>query len=877
MKKEKTAGLLLGDFPFDVKQFEGLDGLFSSFCSKTFQEKNGYEKGDHVNQALAQLILQTPEPTFLLDCVVDFIARIRKEKIIDQYTFSSFELWLNQFSQLKYEDKRKIRHKIVGKSIPREAYQLYFPIGMGKVYTGTHFVTAHNCPDLDTMVGSFWGWIDAFGAQVSDGLHIWNIPGGPPVGQVEIELLFNDLFGQQVFDCLAKTRLSLTLTSLDLMTQRGMVRKHTHDLALSFDHERQRNAVVLVDANGYYLGDWRTIDVQGVRQIVMSLNNCLMWFESNLHIDLISCFAHERVSVDRVSTQLDSLLGIKIYDCYLAKELPSRQLAFVNDYLIKVLGVPKGMDASFEEFAQSIEKTGGVDFMGIIGSLRSLLKSELFDPSGILIENRPQIFNQLELLVKMVANSFRAIWNYVDSLDVAFRIKTEVFGFTPQYLSHRTDIEEIRSKIGDYSYLTVNQTAEEGRLIPIGIVHASDLQQDILGTVTLRDFCNREEMKIPSYLQIISVIDHHKSTLQTKTPPQAVIRDVQSSNTIVAELAFKINDRYGLGNMSAQEIENQLEEVATKLDTAQGIRIYQRLLQKKKILQDRSSYYICVQRESIEYLHFIYAILDDTDLLTKVSRIDIECMASLLNRLKSLMVKKEVEIVHFDDLKEDSDFTTKGATRLLKNEDFYSLYSKVYQHKEKGVDENFERCAVGENSNIFTDTKILNYCNRVGQTKIFAQNYSTYKKVCHKLQQKWYEKAVDIYSNNREIMVHLHMISTIASAEELFKGRNLVYSHQDEMWLWIPSTELATQKLKLFLSGFKRSVAAQTLHFEVSFLGSYAQELSQIFNESFFKIDHAFPSNCYELPISIAILRYNAGGLNSRKAVIVPYLPRLDQ
>lgn len=245
-----------------------------------------------------------------------------------------------------------------------------------------------------------------------------------------------------------------------------MVRKHTHDLALSFDHERQRNAVVLTDNEGFYLGDWRTIDVEGVRQIVMSLNNCLMWFESNLHIELISCFAEKKVTVDKVSKQVRSLLGMKIDECHPVKELPPKQLQFVNDYLIKVLGVEKGIASSFEEFALSIEKTEIVNFTQIITWLRSLLQSELFDKEGILTENRPQIFNQLEILVKMLSDAFRAIRNYVDSLNIAFRIKTEVFGFTPQYLSHRTDIEEIRSKIADYSYLTVNQTdAEEDRFL----------------------------------------------------------------------------------------------------------------------------------------------------------------------------------------------------------------------------------------------------------------------------------------------------------------------------------------------------------------------------------------------------------------------------
>lgn len=875
MSKQKSEGALLGEFPFEIQTFEGMDTVLSTFRTKDFQEKNLHDKSDFVSHALADLILKAPEPDFLLDRVVDFIAQIGKEKIVENYTFSTFELWLNQFSHLKAEEKYKIRGKIVGKWVPRDTYQLYFPIGMGKSYPGTHFVTAHNSPDLDTTVASFWGWIDAFAAEVSDGLHIWNVPGGPPASQVEIGLLFEDLFGKNVFDALAKTRLSLTLTSLDLMTQRGMVRKQTDDLALSFDHERQRNAVVLTDKEGYYIGDWRTIDVEGVRQIVMSLNNCLMWFESNLHIQLISCFAEKEVTVERVSKLVRSLLEIKISECEPVKVLPKKQMKFVHDYLVKVLGISEGIEASFESFALAIEKTEIVNFTQIITWLRSLLKSELFDKSGVLTENRPQIFNQLEILVKMLSDAFEAIRNYVDSLNIAFRIKTDVFGFAPQYLSHRTDIEEIRSKIADYSYLTVNQTDHEGRPIPMGVVHASDLQKETLGTVTLRDFCNREEMKIPSYLQIISVIDHHKSALLTDLPPKAIISDAQSSNAMVAEIAFKINDQYGLGGMSEKEIDAQLKEVSKSLKSVQEIRIYQRLLQKKKILRNGGDHYVSPKREMVEYIHFIYAILDDTDLLTKVSRVDVECMASLLNRLKSLMVKKEVEIVHFDDIKEDADFTVKAADRLLQNKDFYSLYSKVYEHKEQGVDENIERCLKGESSNIFTDTKILNYCNRVGQTKIFAKNYPTLQKAAPELRKKWVEKAYSIYANNREIMLHLHAISTIASAEELFKGGRVSYEHQDEMWFWAPDTELAIEKLKLFLNGFKSSKAAQKLQFEVEFLGTNAKELSQVFKESFLPIKHHLPKEPQDLPI--AILRYNAGGLNSRKAMIAPYLPRLVQ
>ena len=180
------------------------------------------------------------------------------------------------------------------------------------------------------------------------------------------------------------------------------------------------------------------------------------------------------------------------------------------------------------------------------------------------------IFNQLEILVKLLSDAFKMIRQYVDSLDIAFRIKSDVFGFSPQYLSHRTDIEEIRSKIANYTYMTVNQTDIEGRHIPIGVVYASDLREEALGTVTLRDFCNREEMKIPSYLQVISVIDHHKSSLLTDSPPTAIISDAQSSNAIVAKMAFAINDQYGAGGLTEKEIDKELKAVEKKTRRAFG-------------------------------------------------------------------------------------------------------------------------------------------------------------------------------------------------------------------------------------------------------------------------------------------------------------------
>ena len=40
------------------------------------------------------------------------------------------------------------------------------------------------------------------------------------------------------------------------------------------------------------------------------------------------------------------------------------------------------------------------------------------------------------------------------------------------------------------------------------------------------------------YLEVISVVDHHKSSLKTPSVPTALIGDTQSCNVLIAEQAF---------------------------------------------------------------------------------------------------------------------------------------------------------------------------------------------------------------------------------------------------------------------------------------------------------------------------------------------------
>jgi CBS domain-containing protein len=864
--KRKNAPLL-GEIPVFKKSFSKIKSVFKELRTKDFKELIDRRKSERINRTLLELIDQEPEPCFLLAEVLDFVERVDREKLLHHYSFTSFELWLNQFSGLSFEENYRIRGKIAGKLVDRSSYQVLFPIGMGKVYEGSHFVTAHKSPDLDTTVASFWGWLDAFAARVGEALHIWNLPGGPPPSQIEIELIFKDIFGPAVFSHLAKTRTSLSVTANDLMTQKGLIRKTPADSITGIDHERDLNAVVVVDKQGFYLGDWRNFDVESVRQVIILLSSCMRWFENSLHLHLITLFAKEKPKFSQFAPVLEKLFSMKISHCEPSHEFTARQKKEVDNFLKHVIEIKQGVECSFEELGKKLAKLCKIPFEGLDVILDALKKSKLFDAKGQLLEKRPSIFSFLEKIVRELHKGLFTIREHLETFHIALKTKSEVFGHHPTYVTVRSDVEEIRNKMASYPYLTVAYP-DHDKLYPVGIILAGDLRKNILGTVSLRDFCNREEMTIPSYLDVISIIDHHKSQLQTISPPMAIIADAQSSNSLVADRAFQINDRYSLRGQSLNDVDRQIEKIE-KESTPHANRILRRLLLKRLAFEMRGSYFVHPDREFVEYLHFLYAILDDTDLLSKISSIDIECVVALLNRMKSLVCKEEVEIISLDDLSRDRNFLKKSAERILQNEEMYSLYRKVYEYRENEVERNIHLAAKGEKSNLFSDTKEQNGCCRVGQTKMFVKNVRLFERHADAIRKIWLKSAIEIHKDKPEIDLHIHMISTIVSAEEVYKGKERKYAHKDEMWIWIPNEENAIEHLKRFLNAFKSSPCMKDNSFSVEFLGSNGEELSSIFKESFFEI----PQKQSEEKLPIAVLRFNAGSLNSRKSMVSPFLP----
>lgn len=862
----------LGDYQISSQKFGDLSKYFREFKSVPFQKLNDSQRSDQVSQLLYQLIEQTPGPCFLLPSVVDYIEKINELKILDSYAFFHFELWLNQFSQLTKQQNYEVRAKVSGKKVPRDEYQILFPIGMDKVYPGSHFVTAHGSPDLDTTIASFWGWVDAFAARVAEGLHLWNVPGGVPTSQIEIGFLFDQIFGKDVFHALAKTRTSLSLTGIELMTQKGFERKQPNESTLKIDAERLQNAVVLVDEQGYYLGDWRNLDVEGVRQVIMQLNNCLRWFENFLHVKLIGLFGKDRLSLKDLPAFIKTVFKVKLEECDPVQEFSGKQKKHLHDYLAKVLHVKNGLDCNLEELAKGLKSLSLNDFQEFIQLVEALPKSTLFDKKGLLIENRPKIFSHLQKIINGLDKAIQSIRSYVERLDVALKIKTQVFGYLPQYVSYRADIDEVKSKMGNYPYLSVVSSEKEGKSVPLGVIHSHDLHRNILGTVSLRDFCNREETKIPSFLEIISVMDHHKMNLHTTSTPLTMIADSQSTNVLCAEMAFMINDRYGTAGMSKSQVDRQLDILSKDLNSAQSKRLMKRLLQKQLVFQEKSSFYIDPKREFVEYLHFLYGILDDTDLLTKVSQRDIECVAHLINRLKTIMLQKEVEVISLNEIPRDANFVQKAAAHILQNPDVYSLYRKIYSEKEKAIEQSIIQCTKGLPSAFFVDTKEQNGCARVGQTKLFARNFSMFSKYANAVRKCWYDQACDFFRDRPDLDLHLQMISTVAGAEDLYSGFHGEYSHLDELWMWIPFTEESIEHLKRFLNTFRSSPQIVSNELSVEFYGDRAKDYEQIFNESFFPITKKLISGKGALPI--VVLKYKAGTINSRKAMISPYLPK---
>lgn len=865
----------LGDFSANTQSSLDTQSILKLCNEASFKEKNLHQRLTLIFSHLTDAILKHNGSVFLLPTLVKFFKEIKEKDILPHAHMAYYELWLNQFSGLSHEDNYKIRAKIAGKYLPRDFYQTYFPIGQNKTYFGSHIVTAHSSPDLDTTVASFWGWIDAFAARVSEGLHHWNVPGGAPNYQVEFKLIFDEIFSTHLFPFCAKHKTSLQVTSLELITQKGLLKRSIDSSSLAIDLEKTNQAVVLVDHEGYFKGDWRTQDVEGVRQVVMLVNQTLRHFENNFQSQLISLFARSDLKKEDLTDFVSRMLMMSIQEAETLKDISDQQRKHVSDYLKYILGVESGYDATINDVAEGLSQIHIQDFSQFINLIKSDIFTKLFDKSGHLIASRSDLFTTLDQVIVSLDKAIRSARHFVDQLKVSLEIKSKVFGYKPHFVSEKADTEELRAKMGNNSYLTVTMTDEEG-LLPIGVIYAQDLYKPILGTVTLRDFCNREETKVPSYLEVISVVDHHKSQLSGSTPSTVYISDAQSSNVLTANLSFKLNDQVSTAGMTREQILDQLEKIDIKTASNSLRRVYRRLLQKLEALDKRGHFYVDPSREYIEYQHFLYAILDDTDMLSKISRADVECVKDLINRMKTLALQEEVEVVHFDDISESEDFVASAGARLLRNADLFSITQKIYKHKEHFIDEVIEKAAKQNDTLFFADTKEQNGCVRVGQFKLYPINFSTFKECSNELKQAFIDESRKVSERKKEVDFHIYMISTLAGLEGLFDGKVPKIEHEDEVWLYVPkNSETGLAHLRSFLNNFCASNGAKKALRSCELINC-DDAVDEIIDSSLLTQIQVKKEKVHlDLNDALIVIKVLPGSMNSRKAMITPFLPKL--
>ncbi|MBS0585479.1 MAG: hypothetical protein JSR76_04175 [Verrucomicrobia bacterium] len=852
----------LGSITFEPGSFEKT--VFESLETPLFKQKTSLEKHDICSLNLFEEICRLEGEVFLLPKVVDYIERVRK--ILPTYNLASFEFWLNHQKEISEEVKLKVRGRIVGKYIPRMEYHRYFPKGEEEgSFFGPHYSLAHFSPDIDTTVASFSCFLNAFASRIGKTRHHWVIPGGPPKESVEIDLIFRKSLGNAIFSAISSKGKRLPISSLDLLTHKNLVYKKLSDLASSVDHERSKNAVVLVDDEGCYKGDWRDVDVEAVDMITGAVLKMVREHLTTFTESLVTLLSKENLSLKEVEAFIHKALERPLSEGERLKSHTLKQQDHLQIFLKEVLHISHGYRATVEAFLAELKPD-----LGYLALKRAILDfpKKIFSTPTTLGDSQ-EVFKNLAHLVSLEKEAYQQLQSFLDSLYIALTIKQKVLGLAPTFVSHLAEYDEIRAEMKHYFHLTVVYKEGE-KLYPLGIIHSEDVSRKTIGSSSWNDFSNPFETDSREEVEVISIIDHHKTTLASKKAVLGILKDVQASNTIFANLAFEINDLYSTNGMSLQEIDQEIKELSQNLDASVNVRILQRLLKRKKAALTARPFYISTDRELLEYYQFIFAIFDDTDLLTKVTGADVDCMRDLINRFKSLLLKKEVEVINFDEIsRSDPLYAKKAAKKILQNPDVYSLYASIYHAKEEMVDKILLETEEGHDTSFFQDTKLLSGYAEVGQFKFFAKNEPTLRRRMAHLRSLWLKRCVKKSEENPDASLFIFMLSTLSSAQELFSGVSDKNSYKDELWFWVPEeNKKAAYQLTAFLEEFRSCPAMKNQDWEIEFLGKdrgYEKAFAEILQRPFV----AEHSKC---ELSAVVVKVPQKCIKSRKSDIAVYL-----
>lgn len=819
-----TRHTLLGDWAFSWKPFDQIDETFQKFSSTQFRMQETKKRFNDVNTALLSFIQKHKTPCFLLPQVLDFIQRVNAKELLNEpYSLSLFEFWLNVFSKLGIEDNLLVRGKIAGRYIPRDEYQCFFPVGLGKTLSGSHFVAAHLSPDVDTAVASFWGWLDSFACRLTDAIHYWSLPKGLSDGH--IQHFFKKNFGESFFTEIARSNAALSLTAMDLLSQKNLVKIPITLHSDAVSHGDGDVAVLVVDKEGMYIDEWRSQDTEATRQVVDTFIAVIRWFKNTILVHLIESLAKEPANLQEAKTSLETLFQSTLQESEIIQEMDDRQKKLLHTYTQKCLSLPNALQHTFDDLFRAIDR----------------LFSHSFDPIFQLFavsdkkEDRISHTEAMQWLEKVVATfegCLRNIRNNLKTVSHLLDVKRGVLEYSTPFVTLKSTVEEMRLKIGSFDHLTVVVPEGEKGVFPVGIVRARDLQKTVLGTASLRDFSTFEETHAAPYIDIVSIIDHHKTNIKTAAVSTLLLADAQSTNTLLSECSLQIN----------------------------------------KAFHSASPYWVSTERELLEYFSQIYAILDDTDLLNKVSKRDLNALIGMLNRMLFLLNNHEIPSIPISKPISSYQEVKKAAQQLLQNRDLHSIYKTVYHYKEQEIEETLVRAGKRQPSSFFSDSKTQNGCCRLGQTKIFAVNLERFSSLYENLKAYWLDESILLHTQDPNIDFFLHMISTIPGEKEVMQG-GPSWQHEDEFWIWVPEEELALQHLSTFLTNFNYSDTAQNVSIDAFIEGKNTKELYRIVSQNTTKA-RALHVRTNENPHTVIILRFPAGSINSRKTQVTPYLPK---
>lgn len=700
--------------------------------------------------------------------------------------------------------------------------------------SGSHFVAAHLSPDVDTTVSSFWSWLDAFACRLAEGLHYWSLPKGLTDGH--IQQFFQKNFGASIFEVLSRPNPALSLTAMDLLSQKDLIKVPLSMRSDSINHGEGEIAVVLIDEEGMYSGEWRSQDAEVTRQVVDTLISLLRWLKNTSIVHLIEALSKDPAYMRDAKSSIDELFRRKLQDCEVAQEMTDRSKKQLQDYMKKCFKMPQGLQHTFHELMHAIN----VHFKNSLDPLFRLIHDHAKHASKEESISHVAAMQWIETMVSTFESCVQVVRGETKTLHHLLEIKQHVLEYPTAFITLKSDVEEMRLKMGSLDHLTVVIPEKGDGYFPVGIVRARDLHKAVLGTASLRDFSSLEETKSASYIDIISIIDHHKTNIKTTSVSTLLLGDAQSTNTLTGECTLEMNTEYQPIVMNTRDL---------------------------------SPFWVSKEREMLEYFSQIYAILDDTDLLSKVSRRDLKTVISLINRMKSLMEGEDSSLITLPKTCASHQEVKKAAQTLLQNKELHSIYKKVYLHKEKEVSETLLLASERKPSSFFSDTKEQNGCCRIGQTKLFHSNLSLFADLYDKLRSYWIDESIRHHHKEPVMDFFLHMISTIPGEKEIMQG-SPEWKHQDEVWIWIPDGDLPLQHLVTFLNTFNFSEAVQTMPLEVVLEGKRAKEFSPLISQNLTKA-HSIEAKNEKASHSVVVIRFPAGLLNSRKSQITPFLPKL--